>query len=165
MIPNEYHKLVATQIMSCDIERLDAAIREETGHGLITYIKSNLPKAKRGNLKFRNFNLIRFARKDFAEYIGKIPAHDGCPIQIYKIECERTADGRGTALVLRDGDYLFDVHAPSYRKIHQLAISALHSYIGDKSRRNRKAHKAKTGGGRSLKSSILVLVLEHSPKH
>lgn len=147
MIPNEYHKLVATQIMSCDIERLDAAIREETGHGLITYIKSNLPKAKRSNLKFRNFNLIRFARKDFAEYIGKIPAHDGCPTQIYKIECWRSPDGRGTAVVKRNDDYLFDVHAKSYRKIHQLAISALHSYIADCRRRNRQAHKAKTGGG------------------
>lgn len=141
MIPNEYHKLVATQIMSCDIERLDAAIREETGHGLITYIKSNLPKAKRSNLKFRNFNLIRFARKDFAEYIGKIPAHDGCPTQIYKIECWRSPNGRGTAVVKRNDDYLFDVHSKSYRKIHALAISALHSYIGD--RRRLTANKQK----------------------
>lgn len=147
MIPNEYHKLVASQILNCDIERLDAAIREETGHGLISYIKNNLPKKQGSNLKFRNFNLIRFGRKDFAEYMGKIPSHDGCPTQIYKIECERTADGRGTAIVMRDGNYLFDVHARSYRKIHTFAISALHSYIGDKSRRNRKAHKAKNGGG------------------
>jgi hypothetical protein len=45
---------------------------------------------------------------------------------------------------LRNGNYLFDVHAKSYRKIHQLAISALHSYIGDCRRRNRssKAKKA-----------------------
>ena len=147
MIPNEYHKLVATQIMSCDIERLDAAIREETGHGLISYIKNNLPKKRGSNLKFRNFNLIRFGRKDFVEYMGKIPSHDGCPTQIYKITCMRTVQGHGRAIVIRNDDFLFDVHARSYRKIHTLAISALHSYIGDKSRRNRKAHKAKNGGG------------------
>ena len=137
MIPNEYHKLIAHQILGCDIERLDAAIHEETGHGLITYIKANLPKKQGGNLKFKNFNLIRFACKNFAEYIGKIPSHDGCPTQVYKIECERTDDGRGTALVLRNGNYLFDVHAKSYRKVSTLAISALHSYIGDCRRRNR----------------------------
>lgn len=144
MIPNKHHELVAAQIMSCDIERLDAAIREETGHGLITYIKSNLPKANRSNLKFRNFNLIRFARKDFSEYIGKIPSHDGCPVQIYKITCMRTVQGHGRAIVIRNDDFLFDVHAKSYRKIHTLAISALHSYIGDKSRRcaNKRANDA-----------------------
>jgi hypothetical protein len=141
MLPNEYHKLVAGQILGCDIERLDAAIREETGHGLLTLIRNSLPR-KGNNLKFRNFNLIRFARKDFAEYIGKIPTHDGCPTQIYKIECERTDDGHGRALVLRNGNYLFNVHAKSYHKIHQLAISALHSYIGDCRRRNRSSKAA-----------------------
>ena len=143
MIPNEYHKLVATQIMSCDIERLDAAIREETGHGLISYIKNNLPKKRGSNLKFRNFNLIRFGRKDFAEYMGKIPSHDGCPTQIYKITCVRTTEGRGTAIVTRNDDHLFNVQAKSYRKLHQIAISALRSYIGDCRRRNRSCRAKK----------------------
>lgn len=142
MLPNEYHQLVAQQILGCDIERLDAAVREVTGHGLVTFVKSRLPKKSGGNLKFRNFNLMRFARKDFAEYIGKVPAHDGCPTQIYKIECGRTGGGRGEALVMRNGDYLFDIHAKSYRKVHSLAIAALHSYIADtRSRTNRRRAK------------------------
>lgn len=144
MLPNEYHKLVAAQMLDCDIERLDAAIREETGHGLLSYIKAHLPKKRGGNLKFKTFSLIRFAYKDHCEYIGKEPANGhGAAAKVWKIRTARTADGRGIAKVWRNDEPLFDLTGNSLSRVEDCAIAALHGYIG----RSRRAHKkAKKGG-------------------
>lgn len=139
MIPNEYHKLLAAQILGCDIERLDAAIREETGHGLMSYLKANLPKKHGGNLKFKNFNLVRFAFKDHCDYVGKEPAHDGAAAKVWGLTTRRTTDGGGVAEGWCNDKQLFAVTANSFSRVQNLAISALHGYIG----RTRRAHNKK----------------------
>jgi hypothetical protein len=151
---NDYYGFLAERILDCNIEELDAAFRDMTGHGIITTCKKRLG-IKGNNLKFKRFNLIRFAQKDLVEYIGKAVAHDGAPTQIYRIECQRTADGRGVATVMRNEDYLFDIHAKSFHIVQHLAIQALHAYVNKTHRRRKNRHNAKKngGGGKSLRSS------------
>lgn len=143
MLPNEYHQLVAQQILGCDIERLDAAVREVTGHGLVTFVKSRLPKKSGGNLKFKTFNLVRFAYKDHSTYVGKEPAHDGAAAKVWALTTRRTTDGGNVAEGWCNGKQIFVVTANSFSRVQDLAIAALHGYIG----RSRRAHKkAKKGG-------------------
>lgn len=137
MIPNDYHTLLAAQILGCDIERLDAAIREETGHGLISYLKENLPKKRGGNLKFKRFNLVRFAYKDHCDYVGKESAHDGAAPKVWEVSTQRTPEGGGIGEGWCNGNFLFSVRAGSFSRVQALAVSALHAYIG----RSRRAHE------------------------
>lgn len=141
MMPNEYHKLLANQILGCDIERLDAAIREETGHGLITFIKANLPGVKRGNLSFRDFNLMRFATKTQVFYMGKVPAHDGAETKVYGIQCDRRICGEHKATATINGKIIFEIKSTSYSMLKDVAIGALHTYC-ERRRSNLRRSKA-----------------------
>lgn len=149
MLPNEYHKFVAGQILDCDIERLDAAIREETGHGLMSYLKANLPKKHGGNLKFKTFNLIRYAHQDNCLYIGKEPAHDGAAAKVWELRTERTTKGGGMGVAEGwcNGKQIFAVTANSFSRVQNLAISALHGYIGRTRRAHNKKKPANKNGG------------------
>jgi hypothetical protein len=141
MIPNEYHKLVASQILSCDIERLDAAIRAETGHGLITYIKSNLPTAKRNNLKFRNFNLIRFASECDVRFMGKIPAHDGTDARVIEIQCLRSSEHRAVAKI--NQKVIFECTTKNFSMLQEITVGALHTFLDRRRRTNKRANAAR----------------------
>ena len=147
MIPNEYHDLVAKMILDTDIERLDAAIREKTGHGLMSLVKTQLPK--RSNMDFGSFKLQRFAYKDYCEYIGKVPKTTTHPAMVWKIKCERIPLDTAKATAFLIGRIIFDLNAHSMSSAEKCAVSALRQYIKENARkhRQRKARKAKRKGG------------------
>ena len=144
MIPNEYHKLVAQQILSCDIERLDAAIREATGHGLYTLIKPLKPKCS--NIDFKTFTLQRYAYKDIWKYIGKEPQTATHPAMVWEIKCERMPLDTAKATAFLNGRILFDLNTFSMHRAAKMTISALRRYKQDNVRRNRRTHAKKKGG-------------------
>lgn len=146
MLPNEYHKLVANQLLDCDIERIDAAMREFTGSGLVSYIKARIPK--RRNLDFKSFKLQSFTYKDHVIFIGKEPATATHPANVWEIKCDRSPLGSVLASAYLNGEPIFTMRGNSLGRIAKCAISALHSYKKESIRKRRslrRARKAKKG--------------------
>lgn len=147
MIPNVYHNLVAKMLLDTDIERLDAAIREKTGRGLLSLVKDRMPK--RGNLDFKSFKLQSFTYKDHVIFIGKEPATATHPANVWEIKCDRDSDGSVMASAYLNGKHIFTIGGHSLRRIAKCAISALHRYKEESIRKRRslrRARKAKKGG-------------------
>ena len=147
MIPNEYHNLVAKMLLDIDIERLDAAIREKTGHGLLSLIKDRMPS--RGNLDFKSFKLQSFTSKDHVIFIGREPATETHPANVWEIKCKRAPLGSVMASASLNGETIFSMRGKSLWRIAKCAVSALHRYKEESIRKRRslcRARKAKKGG-------------------
>lgn len=143
----KFYEYIAKLLASMTGKAFASVFKETTGQTLDTWMeKEAAAKSRRSNLRFRNFNLVRYAQKDQCRLIGKIPAHDGTATQVYEIECRRAPfeSNIPTAYVMRNGVELFTVHARSYARVQNCAIAALHAYLG----RTRHAHKKnRTKGG------------------
>lgn len=138
-----YYQFMAERLAGMDGKAFASVFKETTGETLDAWAEIQVTrKPRKGNLQFRNFKLIRFRQHAIAIYMGKIPAHDSHPTQVYEIKCIRSESGVASAQAFRDGAFLFGITANSFSRVQHLAVSALHAYI-ERSRHGHRKGKGK----------------------
>ncbi len=130
----KYYDFIAERLVDCDLELLDGALKRNYGKSLADLCKA-ANKTRRCNLHFRDFDLIRFAHKDVAHYIGKATANESHETNVYEIICNHSTFD-SIAIARLNGRELFRINANSYSKCQKIAIAALHEYLEDTKRRH-----------------------------